>query len=201
MAEHVCPVWVGYLLASPVRKLVQNPKKLLGPYVGEEMTVLDIGCAMGFFSLPMARMVGPNGKVICVDLQEKMIAALEKRARKAGLSDRIETRLCQPNSLGLDDLEGEINFALASAIVHEVPDPSMFFSEISAAMKSAGSVLVAEPSGRVSEEDFEISIFIAERNGFKVIARPQISRSRVVLLEKREQKAGVNSALAKPKSL
>ena len=65
--EHVCPVWVGYLLASPVRKLIQNPKKLLSPYVEEGMTVLDAGCAMGFFSLPMARMVGPNGKVICGD--------------------------------------------------------------------------------------------------------------------------------------
>lgn len=182
--EHVCPVWVGYLLASPVRKLFQNPKKLLGPYVEEGMTVLDIGCAMGFFSLPMARMVGPNGKVICVDVQEKMIAALEKRARKAGLSDRIETRLCPPNSLGLDDLTEEIDFALASAIVHEVPDPSMFFSEISAAMKSAGSVLVAEPSGRVEEDDFEISVSVAEQHGFKVIDRPQASRSRVVLLEK-----------------
>ena len=43
MAKHVCPVWVGYLLASPLRKLFHNPKKILGPYVEEGMKVLDIG--------------------------------------------------------------------------------------------------------------------------------------------------------------
>ena len=182
--EHVCPVWVGYLLASPVRKLIQNPKRLLSPYIEEGMTALDIGCAMGFFSLPMARMVGPNGKVICVDLQEKMIAALEKRARKAGLSERIETRLCQSNSLGLNDLKEAMDFALASAVVHEVPNASGFFSELSAAMKPGGRLLVAEPSGRVSEEDFEVSVSAAQQQGFKVMDRPQANRSRVVLLEK-----------------
>jgi len=58
MAEKVCPVWVGYLLASPIRKLFQNPPKILSPYVENGMKVLDIGCVMGFFSLPLARMVG-----------------------------------------------------------------------------------------------------------------------------------------------
>jgi len=51
MAEHRCPVWVGYFLASGLRKLLQNPVKILSPYVKRNMTVLDIGCAMGFFSL------------------------------------------------------------------------------------------------------------------------------------------------------
>jgi ubiquinone/menaquinone biosynthesis C-methylase UbiE len=186
--EHVCPVWVGYILASPVRKWFQNPKKLLSPYIEEGMTALDAGCAMGFFSLPMARMVGPNGKVICVDLQEEMIAALEKRARKAGLAERIETRLCDQNSLGLNDLKEVIDFALASAVVHEVPDASEFFSEISAAMKPGGRLLVAEPNGHVEEEDFEVTISAAEQHDFRAIDRPQARRSRVVLLEKRSGK-------------
>jgi ubiquinone/menaquinone biosynthesis C-methylase UbiE len=186
--EHVCPVWVGYILASPVRKWFQNPKKLLSPYIEEGMTALDAGCAMGFFSLPMARMVGPNGKVICVDLQEEMIAALEKRARKAGLAERIETRLCDQNSLGLNDLKEVIDFALASAVVHEVPDASEFFSELSAAMKPGGRLLVAEPNGHVEEEDFEVTISAAEQHDFRAIDRPQARRSRVVLLEKRSGK-------------
>ena len=152
MAEKVCPVWVGYLLASPVRKLYQNPKKILGSYVKEGMKVLDIGSAMGFFSLPLAEMVGCNGRVICVDIQEKMIRSLEKRAQKAGLSDRIETRLCENNSLGLDDFKEEIDFALASAVVHEVSDASGFFSEIHKTIKPAGIFLVVEPKGHVSKK-------------------------------------------------
>ncbi len=77
MAGNVCPHWVGYLLASPLRRLFQNPHKILGPYVEAGMTALDIGCAMGFFSLPLARMVGETGKIVCVDVQEKMLSSLQ----------------------------------------------------------------------------------------------------------------------------
>lgn len=179
MAERVCPVWVGYFLTSPIRKLFQNPQKILSPYIDNGMKVLDIGCAMGFFSLPLARMVGSKGNVICVDVQEKMIRSLEKRAQKAGLSDRIETRLCKNNSLGLDDFKEEIDFALASAVVHEVSDASGFFSEIQKTIKPAGIFLVVEPKGHVSKKDFETTVSIAEQNGFEVIDSPQIGRSRI----------------------
>lgn len=184
MAHRVCPVWVGYLLASPVRRLFENPEKLLGPYITEAMKVLDIGCAMGFFSLPLAEMVGPNGTVVCIDIQEKMIRSLQKRARKAGLSDRIQTRLCGDKSLCIDELKGQIDFALASAVVHEVPDSEVFFSQIHETIKPAGRFLLAEPRGHVSEDDFQLTVSIAEKIGFKQIERPCIRRSRVVLFEK-----------------
>ena len=185
MPEHyVCPVWVGCLLASPLRKLLQSPKKILSPYIKEGMKILDIGCAMGFFSLPLAKMVGPSGKVLCVDLQKKMIEALEKRGRKAGVLDRIETRVCTENSLGLDNLGEEIDFALAFAVVHEVPDANKLFSEVYKVMKPGGNVLVAEPKRRVSENDFDTSVSIAEENGFQAIERLKTGRSYSVLLEK-----------------
>ena len=185
MAEHVCPVWVGYVLACPVRKLLQNPNKILKPYVNETMTVADIGCAMGFFSLPLAKMVGSSGKVICVDIQEKMIRSLEKRARKAGLSGRIETVICSDKSLNLADFKEKIDFALAIGVVHEIPDSARFFSEIKEAMKPACRLLVAEPKWYVSETDFETTVSVAKHNGFEVTDRPQIERGRSVLLQKK----------------
>ena len=145
MAEKVCPVWVGYLLASPVRRLFQNPDKILSPYVEDGMTVLDIGCAMGFFSLSAAKMVGPNGKVICMDIQEEMIKSLRKRALKAGVTDRIETRICTQNSLELDDMAEQIDFAFAIAVAHEIPDVSGFFSETYKTLKPGHKFLVIEP--------------------------------------------------------
>lgn len=184
MAERVCPVWMGYLLASPLRKLFQNPKQILSPYISEGMKVLDIGCAMGFFSLTLAEMVGPGGKVVCVDVQEKMIASLEKRARKAKLSDNLYTRVCPSDSLGLDDLKEQIDFALASAVVHEVPDASSFFMEVYAAIKPTGRLLVLEPKGHVSKKDFERTVLTAKQAGFQVMDQPKVSRSRAVLLGK-----------------
>ena len=185
MAKKVCPVWVGYFLASPLRKLFVNPNKVLSPFIEKDMKVLDVGCAMGFFSLPLAQLVGSKGKVICVDIQEKMIRALKKRARKAGLLDRIEVRICSHNSLGLDDFKDEVDFALASAVVHEVPDVSRFFREIHGLMKSTAKFLVIEPKGHVSKNDFETTVATAEENDFKIIKSPRISRSYTALLGKR----------------
>ena len=184
MAEKVCPIWIDHLLASPLRRLVQNPKNILEPYVTSGVTVLDFGCAMGFFSLPLAHMVGSNGKVICVDVQEEMIKALEKRIHKAGLSDRVETRVCQHNSLGMEDVKEEIDFALAFAVVHEVSDAPGLISAIRETLKPSAQFLAAEPWGHVSEEEFGMTVSVAEQKGFNVIGKPRIGRSQVVLLEK-----------------
>jgi ubiquinone/menaquinone biosynthesis C-methylase UbiE len=187
MPEHVCPVWVGYLLASPLRKLFQDPHKILAPYVRPGMRVLDIGCAMGFFSLPLAQLVGPTGRVVCVDLQEKMLEALRKRARKAGVLERLEPRLCHEQTLGLADLKESIDFALAFAMVHEVPDPERLLAEIGDALKPGARFLVAEPTGHVAAEDFEKTIAVAARQGLTVVETPRIRRSRSALFQKAGQ--------------
>ncbi len=184
MAEHVCPVWIGYLLASPLRKLFQNPNKILKPHVKPGMTVVDVGSAMGFFNLPLARLVGPEGKVLAVDSQEGMINVLRKKTKRAGLLDRVEPRLCSSTSLELADYQGQIDFALAFAVVHEVPDASNLFQEIYEALKPAGRLLVAEPQGHVTPKNFEVIVAAAEKTGFKDLARPRIRKSLVTLLEK-----------------
>jgi len=184
MAEDVCPFWVGYLLASPIRKLMHNPAKILTLYVKNNMTVLDLGSAMGFFSLPLAEMVGSNGKVVCVDLQEKMLERLKVRAQKKNLLNRIELRICNYNSLCLNGLNDKVDFALAFAMVHEVPNKETFFNEIFASLKNKGQLLVAEPSGHVTSEDFQKTVSIAEEIGFNIVSSPKISKSHSVLLSK-----------------
>jgi len=184
MAEHVCPVWVGHLLASPVRKLFQNPRKILGPYVREGMTVLDVGCAMGFFSLPLAQMVGETGRVVCVDVQQPMLDALRRRARKAGYVDRIDPHLCSPDSLGLDHMNGTVDFTLASAVVHETPDPARFFSEIHALLKPGGRLLVSEPRAHVSQRAFRDTLACARQHGFTLAHESRVWSARAALLER-----------------
>ncbi len=183
MSDKVCPYWVGYLLVNPLRRLVHNPEKILEPYVRSGMTVLDVGCAMGFFTIPMARMVGPRGTVLCVDLQEKMLQALLRRARKAGVLDRLVTRQCDGGSLGLQDFRRRVDFALAFAVVHEVPDAARFFSELSEVLKVGAMCLVAEPKGHVSGKDFETTLAIAREAGFENLARLQVMRSHTALLQ------------------
>jgi SAM-dependent methyltransferase len=130
MAAHpICPWWIGYLLASPVRKLMQDPVAILAPYVRDRMTVLEPGPGMGFFTLEIARMVGPYGHVIAVDSQQRMIEGLQRRARKADLLDRIDAHVIPKASMALDGLDGVVDFTFAFAVVHEMPCAEDFFSE------------------------------------------------------------------------
>jgi len=176
MAPHVCPWWLGYFLASPLRRLVENPDKLLGGLITPGMTVLDVGCAMGFFTLPVARMVGSSGRVIAVDIQPKMISALRRRARRCGLLDRIETHIGTEQGLGLSYLEGKVDLVLAIHMVHEVPDRDRLMSELSRAVKSTGRMLVVEPKGHVNADEFAETVAAAERAGFRAIDGPAVKR-------------------------
>jgi ubiquinone/menaquinone biosynthesis C-methylase UbiE len=184
MSHRVCPWWLGYLLASPVRRLLQDPQEILRPFVAAGMKTLDIGCGMGFFTLPLADLVGPSGRVVAVDLQEEMIRGLKKRAEKAGLASRIDARTCRRDTLRIDDIAGRTDFALAFALAHEVPDRDRLFAEIFTSLKQGGKLLFAEPSGHVSKTEFEKAVAVARQAGFETISASAIRRSHAVLLAK-----------------
>src|ERR1700757_2577848 len=148
MTHSVCPWWIGYLLASPLRRwLGQDPVKILSPYVREGMTVLEPGPGMGFFTIPLARLVGSSGRVIAVDLQPKMIESLKRRAGKATVLDHIDARVTSAETMGVGDLEGKVDFTLAFAMVHEFPDARHFVAEVARTSKQNARVLLAEPQG------------------------------------------------------
>lgn len=182
MAGRVCPPWVGYLLLNPLRRLIEDPDQVLGPFIREGMTVLEPGCGMGFFTLPLARMVGPHGRVVAVDLQEKMLSVLRRRAEKTGLLDRIELRLAESGTLGVKDLIGKVNLVAALHMVHEIPDQAAFFSEVRKTLKPEGKLLIIEPRGHVSRAQFEQTVIAAEKAGFRVETSPGKLRSRSALL-------------------
>ena len=181
---HVCPWWLGYLLASPVRRLFQDPSKILAAYIRPGMTVLEPGPGMGFFTLELARRVGEHGRVVVVDIQPKMLAALQRRAAKAGLRDRVEARLVGPDSMNLGDLTGKVDFALAFAVVHEMPNAARFFTELSATLKPEGTVLLVEPGGHVKAEKFDQELANASAAGLAVADRPKMGGNHTAVLRR-----------------
>jgi len=184
MAEHVCPCWAGYFLANRLRKLLQNPYKVLAPYVKPGMTVLDVGSAMGFFSLPLAETVGPGGKVVCVDVQPKMLRVLRRRATEAGLAERIETHVYSEDSIGLQGRDADFDFALAFTMMHEVGNQAKFLQEIYQMLKPGAVLLLTEPIKHVSRAEFDHTISLARQEGFVVTGHPPIRLSHTAVLQK-----------------
>jgi len=171
MTRHVCPVWVGYLLLNPLRRRLENPYNMLGPFVEKGMTVLEPGCGMGYFTLPLARMVGPRGRVVAVEIEPKMLSAVERRARKAGLLDRIVLRLSSDEEPGVEDFFESVDFIPVLYMAHEVSDQAGFFSETVKTLKTGGRMLVLEPKFHVTRKAFEHVATVAESTGLKTEKR------------------------------
>jgi len=186
MAHRVCPWWLGYFLASPIRRWIEirDPEAFLKDYVRPGMTVLEPGPGMGFFTVPLARLVSSSGKVVAVDIQPKMLEVLRKRATKAGVQDRVEARLSGPNSLGVDELRGAVDFALLYAMVHEVPEAQALFREVAETLKPGGKLLFVEPAGHVDASHFAEEVEFARQAGLQEASRPEVPKNRAVLLAK-----------------
>jgi SAM-dependent methyltransferase len=138
---------------------------------------------MGFFTLELARAVGPGGRVVAVDIQPRMIARLKRRATRAGLNDRIDARLARPESMELDGLQ-DVDLVFAFAVVHELPDAQSFFGEAAQAMKSGADFILAEPRGHVSVERFDEELKTAAAAGLHLINKLSIPRSHSALLKR-----------------
>ena len=178
--HHVCPWWIAYTFDNPVRKLFHKPHKIFGDYIKEGMTVMDVGCGMGYFSIGMAKLVGATGKIIAVDLQQKMLDIMHRRARRSGVAERIMPHRCEADTIGIQE---PVDFILAFWMVHEVSDKNYFFGQLRSLLAPEGKILIAEPKMHVTAEALDKTIEIAQNNGLQLCDKPAIRLSRTALLE------------------
>ena len=179
--NRVCPVERAGSLDNRIRRWLQNPQKILEPYIKEGMTVLDMGCGPGLFSIDMAQMVGNSGRVIASDMQEGMLQKLRDKIKGTEIDQRITIHKCQENKIGVSD---EIDFVLLFYMVHEVPNEEALFNEIAMILKPNGQVLIVEPPFHVSKSAFEETITKARNAGFTIVERPNVLFSKTALLKK-----------------
>jgi ubiquinone/menaquinone biosynthesis C-methylase UbiE len=178
--NRVCPVALAGGLDNRLRRWFQNPHRILEPYVQEGMTALDFGCGPGFFTLELAHLVGPSGRVIAVDLQKGMLEKVRAKIQDSSLEARVILHQSKPNEMGLSQ---SVDFALAFYILHELPDQAAFFTEIRQYLSAQGHLFIVEPPLHVSKAAFERTLRTAQDAGFTVTARPRVSLSKAALLQ------------------
>jgi ubiquinone/menaquinone biosynthesis C-methylase UbiE len=188
--KHVCPWWLAYGFDNAIRRMIHRPEHLMGAYVRPGMTVLDIGCGMGHFSIGMARMVGDKGKVIAVDLQPQMLKRVSDRARRQGLSGRIELHRCEANAL---HLSVSVDFILTFWMAHEVDRLPTFMQELHALLNDGGHYFLAEPLLHVSAKRFRDICDAAAKAGFAAGRAPAVRFSRAVVFGKNAEAASGSS--------
>ena len=178
--KQICPAEKAWHLDNGIRRWLQNPHKILRPFIGEGMTVLDMGCGPGFFALEMARMVGRSGRVIAVDRQQEMLQKLKIKVQGTDLEDRIVLYQSGENRIGISEL---VDFALCFYLVHELMEPKRFFKELKALLKPGGLVFIAEPSFHVSRKAFDSAIRKAVDAGFAETGDWKVFFSKTMILK------------------
>jgi ubiquinone/menaquinone biosynthesis C-methylase UbiE len=176
----VCPAELSGSLDNSLRRWLQNPQKILKPYINKGMTILDLGCGPGFFTLEIAKLLNGTGKVIAADIQEKMLKKVAGKIYGTELEQRIALHKCQETSIGLTE---KADFILAFWMVHEVPHHERLFEELKSILNPGGKIFIAEPKIHVTSSAFEKMIVYINRAGFEIICRPKVLFSRALLLE------------------
>lgn len=178
---HVCPVEHAGSLDSRFRRFLQNPRRILGPYVKEGMTVVDLGCGPGFFTIDLAQMVGESGRVIAADLQEGMLEKLGRKIQGTALEGRITLHRCEPNRMGVP---AGVDLVLAFYVIHEFPDAAPLFEEIRSVLNPNGRMLIVEPPFHVSRRAFDAMLRKARSAGLVPVEPPRIRLHKTVILKR-----------------
>ena len=175
----ICPPEFSGSLDNSLRKLLQNPDRILKPHIVVGMTVLDLGCGPGYFTVNIARILSGTGKVIAADLQDGMLLKVYRKIRKTDLEPVVELHKCQENNIGITE---KVDFILAFWMVHEVPDHERLLNELKSILKPHGKLYIIEPRLHVTEIAFKRMLDKCLNAGFQIEARPKVFFSRTVLL-------------------
>lgn len=177
--HHVCPTALAGALDNGLRRWLQDPGRILRPYLREGMTALDLGCGPGFFTVDMARMVGSSGRVVACDLQQGMLDRLRAKISGTDIEARVTLHRCEDGRIGWN---GSADFILAFYVIHEIPDQPALYTELLSLLRQDGQLLVVEPPLHVSARAFRRSMEAAEAAGLTVNIGPKMLFHKTALL-------------------
>lgn len=113
--------------------------EMLGFSSGVDMA--DIGCGIGYFTIPAAEIAGPSSKIYALDISIEMLDEVEKRALETGVSN-IRNIMVDEYDLKLSDQS--VGFAILSNVLHEIEDKNRYLSEIYRILQTGGTLAIVE---------------------------------------------------------
>jgi len=136
------PQW-GRLLHHPWRLWYRKPAETISAFgLAPGMTVLDLGCGTGVFTVEMAQMVGEDGQVHAVDLQDPFLRQAQQRVQRAGLQSRVHFHHCGAYALPFET--SSIDLAVVIATLTQIPDQAAALRELYRVLKPGARLVISE---------------------------------------------------------
>ena len=177
---HLHPVEQAGALESRLRLLLQNPGRILKGYIHPGMTVLDLGCGTGYFTLEIAKLLEKRGKVIAADVQIGMLEVLKQKLENSELQKLIKIHNNQENFLNLTE---NVDFILAFYVFHEMKYLDSIINELQKILNPKTKIFISEQKFHVSKYAFNSIVEKMENIGFEICKRPKIFLSRTVIMK------------------
>ena len=139
------PPYVGYVLDTPMRKALQPPHLLIERSgIKEGMQVLEVGCGSGAYTLPAARAVGRDGKVLALDIQRGMLRQLKNKLSKPSIKDINNIEVAMSSAYNLPFEDGSFDVVIMITVLPEIPDREKALIETKRVLKKGGILAVTE---------------------------------------------------------
>ena len=178
------------LLEAPDRDEWQKPDQIMDSLaIADGSVVADIGAGAGWFTIRLARRVGPNGKVYAQDIQRPMLEATRRRVSREALQN-VETRLADGASPNLP--AASIDAALVVGVYPEVDNRVGFLGGLAAALKPGGRIGIVEfrpgagGPGPVGDEGVRVDASAVEVDaraaGLRVLSRAELPFQYLIVL-------------------
>jgi len=154
------------LLEHPLRLRYRNPGNLLGQIgVFAGVSVADLGCGTGLFTLEMAQRVGERGQVHAVDIQAKMLAYAQERIHLAKLDEHVRFYHSGIHTMPLPDQS--VDVVLMAAVLGELPARALALDEVHRILKPGGRLAISEELPDPAYIPPPLARRLAEEAGFR----------------------------------
>jgi len=127
----------AFVIDNLFRRLFRPPSRFLAKYLSHGATAADLGCGPGFFSLPMARIVGDRGRVHAVDFDERVIERVKQKASRSGFSHILAPRAASASEIDFIET-GSVDFVLAEGLLCCMKDHEGAMRQIKRILKADG---------------------------------------------------------------
>jgi ubiquinone/menaquinone biosynthesis C-methylase UbiE len=136
------PEFAANIIDNPIRRKIQPPDQTAVRHgIQPGMTVLDVGPGNGTYTLAAARRVGPQGKVVAIDIETRMIARVECKIQAEGITN-IEARAADVFDLPFDDHTFDLIYMIT--VSGEIPDFPKALQEFHRILTPSGTLAFSE---------------------------------------------------------